>query len=90
MLPHEAEGVLQHELALVTPSMIPKSPVFDAKESRFFERYSSLPSPEEVRKRAKAQYLEGLCLAKRSPFSMTGHHVRPPPVVFKDLGLLVK
>ncbi|KAJ5081959.1 Aminoglycoside phosphotransferase [Penicillium argentinense] len=70
--------------------MIPKSPVFDAKSSRFFERFARLPSPDEVRKQAETQHLEGLCLDERKSFSIAGPHVRPPPVVFKDLGLFVK
>ncbi|KAI2730428.1 hypothetical protein CBS147332_2280 [Penicillium roqueforti] len=70
MLPDDSEcGVL--ERVQLTPSMIPKSPNFDVKDSQFFRKFTKLPSPEEVRLQAKAQHLaeggivrtsEGQCL----------------------------
>jgi hypothetical protein len=70
--------------------MIPKSPDFDVKDSQFFRKFTKLPSPEEVRSQAKAQHLAGVCPDNRKTFSLEGPHVRPPPVIFKDLGLFVK
>lgn len=70
--------------------MIPKSSDFDVKDSQFFKKFTKLPSPEEVRSQAKAQHLAGVCPDNRKTFSINGPHVRPPPVIFKDLGLFVK
>jgi hypothetical protein len=70
--------------------MIPKSADFDVKDSQFFRKFTKLPSPEEVRSQAKAQHLVGVCPDNRKTFSIAGPHVRPPPVIFKDLGLFVK
>ncbi|KXG50572.1 Aminoglycoside phosphotransferase [Penicillium griseofulvum] len=91
MLPKEPEpgSLIQHERPILTPSMIPKSTNFDAKDSQFFKKFASLPSPEEVRKQSKSQYLETYP-DDREAFSMTWYRMRPPPVIFKDLGLFVK
>jgi hypothetical protein len=70
--------------------MIPKSADFDVKDSQFFRKFTKLPSPEEVRSQAKAQHLVGVCPDNRKTFSIAGPYVRPPPVIFKDLGLFVK
>lgn len=78
------------ERLLLTPSMVPRSPNFDAKESRYFKKFTNLPSPEEVRKQAKTQQLARACSDNRKSFSIAGPHVRPPPVILDDLGLFVK
>lgn len=88
MLPRNTkcgEVLIKRERVQLAPLMIPQSPDFDVKGSRFFRIFTKLPSPEEVRSQAKAQHLTG-----GNPFSIAGPHVRPPPVIFKDLGLFVK
>lgn len=81
---------INRERIPLTPPMIPKSPNFDAKDSQFFNKFANLPSPEEVRAQAKAQYLAGVSVDNRKTFSSFGPYVRPPPAVFEDLGLFVK
>ncbi|CAI7588143.1 unnamed protein product [Penicillium glandicola] len=81
---------VKEERVLLTPLMIPKPHDFDVKDSKFFKRFTNLPSPEDVRSQAKAQHLAGVCLDGRRTFSVVGPNVRPPPVIFEDLGLLVK
>lgn len=92
MLPRDPKWgpLVKQELLLLTPSMVPRSANFDAKESQYFKKFTNLPSPEEVRKQAKAQHLSGICPDKTKSFLMAGPHVRPPPVILKDLGLFVK
>jgi hypothetical protein len=82
--------MIKQDRVQLTPLMIPKSPDFDVKDSQFFRKFTKLPTPEEVRSQAKAQHLAGVCPDDRKTFSITGPHVRPPPVIFKDLGLFVK
>lgn len=92
MLPRDSKcGVpIKQVRVLLTPLMIPKFPGFRCEASQFFEKFTNLPSPEEVRAQAKAQHLAGVCSDDRKTFSMVGPHVRPPPVIFKDQGLFVK
>ena len=74
----------------LTPSMIPDASNFDAKDSSFFNKWTDLPPPEQVREKAKAQWLAGTSLDKRSAFSYGERHMRPPPAVFEDMDLVVK
>ncbi|KAJ5189992.1 Aminoglycoside phosphotransferase [Penicillium cf. griseofulvum] len=83
-------ALIKQDRVQLTPLMIPESPDFDVKDSQFFKRFTKLPTPEEVRSQAKAQHLAGVCPDDRKTFSITGPYVRPPPVIFKDLGLFVK
>ncbi|KAK2800951.1 hypothetical protein FQN50_007926 [Emmonsiellopsis sp. PD_5] len=82
--------MMQKEPVRLTPSMIPTSPNFDVEDSQFFKKWTQLPSPEEVRAQAKVQHAAGVTLDNRKNFSLTGPHVRPPPVLFEHLGLFVK
>ncbi|KAJ5130650.1 Aminoglycoside phosphotransferase [Penicillium bovifimosum] len=83
-------ALIKQDRVQLTPLMIPKSPDFDVKDSQIFKKLTTLPTPEEVRSQAKAQHLAGVCPDDRKTFSITVPHVRPPPVMFKDLGLFVK
>jgi hypothetical protein len=80
----------QHGRVRLTPSMIPDASNFDAKDSSFFNKWSELPSPNQVREKAEAQWLSGTSLDKRRSLLYGGAHVRPPPAVFEDMGLVVK
>ncbi|KAK2789550.1 hypothetical protein FQN53_001669 [Emmonsiellopsis sp. PD_33] len=82
--------MMQKEPVRLTPSMIPTSPNFEVGDSQFFKKWTRLPSPEEVRAQAKAQHAAGVSIDNRKNLSLTGPHVRPPPVVFENLGLFVK
>ncbi|OOQ84589.1 hypothetical protein PEBR_29634 [Penicillium brasilianum] len=75
---------------ILTPSMIPNSSKFDAKDSRYFKKFTNLPSPEEVRKKTKAQQLAGTFVDKRRTLYEGGIQWRAPVVVFQELSLLVK
>lgn len=83
----DSMAVNNQRLILLTTSMIPNSPNSDVKDSSFFRRHAQLPSPEKVRARAKSRYLTSIHPDDRKLFSLTGPHVRPPPVLFEDLGL---
>jgi hypothetical protein len=80
----------QHGLDRLTPSMICDTPDFDVKDSSFFNKWRELPSPEQVRERATAQWIAGTSLDKRKVLTYGGKHMRPSPTVFEDLGLVVK
>jgi hypothetical protein len=73
----------------LTPQMIPKSVNFDVKDSSLFKKFCALPSPEEVRAQAIAQYLAGIRPDERRTLSDDYPHWLPP-VTFEDLGLFVK
>ncbi|KAH8692208.1 hypothetical protein BGW36DRAFT_464748 [Talaromyces proteolyticus] len=49
-----------------------------------------LPSPKEVQAQAKSQYLIGVNPDSRRTFQTTAPYVRPPPVLFEHMNLLVK
>ncbi|OJJ49313.1 hypothetical protein ASPZODRAFT_1452335 [Penicilliopsis zonata CBS 506.65] len=68
--------------------MIPTLPSFDIRDSSFFKRRTQLPTPKEVRAQAELQHLAGVNLDCRK--ALTAPYVRPPPVLFKDMGLFVK
>ncbi|WEW57591.1 hypothetical protein PRK78_003058 [Emydomyces testavorans] len=73
----------------LTPSMLPNDPNADFRDSSFFQRFSQLPTPSEVRAEAKAQHLAGTSPDKR--YGLVGpKFVKPPPVLFESLGLFVK
>ncbi|KAH8429775.1 uncharacterized protein LDX57_007447 [Aspergillus melleus] len=74
----------------LTPSMIPDVSNFDAKDSSFFNNWSELPSPSEVRGLAKRQWASGASLGKRKSLLYGGRHMRPPPALFENMGLVVK
>jgi hypothetical protein len=70
--------------------MIPDVSNFDAKDSLFFNKWSELPPPRQVREKTKAQWLSGTSLDKPKTLTYGGCHMRPPPAVFEDMGLVVK
>lgn len=70
--------------------MIPNSPNFDVKDSSFFRQWRKLPSPEEVKAQAECQHLAGVNPDHRKDYSFAMPHIRPPPVVFENMGLFVK
>ena len=72
--------------------MIPNSPNFDVKDSSFFRQWHELPSPKEVKAQAQAkhQHLAGVGPDTRKGYSVAMPHVRPPPVIFEDMGLFIK
>lgn len=65
--------------------MIPDACNFDAKDSSFFNRWSELPSPEEVRKTTEDHSLDN-----RKNLTYAGRHMKPPLAVFDHMGLVVK
>ncbi|PLN85985.1 phosphotransferase enzyme family protein [Aspergillus taichungensis] len=73
----------------LTPSKVPSSPNFVVQDSSFFQKWDQLPSPSEVQARAKAQHLAGVHPDPRRVY-LTPPYVRPPPVVFEEMGLFVK
>ncbi|KAJ5084763.1 hypothetical protein NUU61_009342 [Penicillium alfredii] len=70
--------------------MIPDAPNFDAKDSSFFNKWRTLPPPEQVQEKAKAQWVSGTSLDKRKTLSYGARYMRPPPAVFENMGLVVK
>ncbi|KAL4936881.1 hypothetical protein BDV06DRAFT_204035 [Aspergillus oleicola] len=74
----------------VQPSMLPHKSTFDVNDSSFFCKWDKLPSPLLVQAQAKAHHLAGFTIDPRRLHTLTGPYVRPPPVVFEDMGLLVK
>lgn len=74
----------------LTPSMLPDASNFAAKDSSFFKKWTELPPPEQVREKSKAQWLPGTSLDRRRAFSYGWRHIRPPPAVFENMGLVVK
>ncbi|PLB48406.1 hypothetical protein P170DRAFT_438054 [Aspergillus steynii IBT 23096] len=74
----------------LTPSMIPNFNNFDVKDSSFFRQWRELPSPKEVKAQAEYQHRAGVGPDPRTDYSIPIPYVRPPPVVFEDMGLLIK
>ena len=68
---------------VLSPTMLPRSENMEFRESSFFSRHSALPSPNEVRNRARLD--EGL----PTRATKTGGRKRNV-VLFPDLGLVVK
>lgn len=87
---HPSPGSRERGPIRLTPSMVPSCSDYEVEESSFFSRWNKLPTPEEVRSQAYIQYASGMNLDKRKTFSVTGPHVAPLPVLFKDMGLFVK
>ena len=84
------ELISQHGRVRLTPSMIPDASNFDTKDSSFFDKWTQLPSSQQVREKAKEQWASGTSLDKRRAFSYGERHIRPPPAVFEDMDLVVK
>ncbi|OAX82368.1 hypothetical protein ACJ72_03285 [Emergomyces africanus] len=72
--------------------MLPNSPNEEFRQSSFFKTWPQLPSPEDVRAQARAQYLAGSGLDKRKTFGkiLEGPQWNPPPAAFPSMGLFVK
>ena len=68
---------------VLSPTMLPRSENIEFRESSFFSRHSALPSPNEVRNRARLD--EGL----PTRTTKTGGR-RRNVVLFPDVGLVVK
>lgn len=62
------------------------------RTSSFFQHQSQLPSPEEVRSRARAQYLAGTQWGSKERRVTTGYNRHPTPAVFEfeEILLFVK
>lgn len=76
--------------AVVTPSDVPVGANVDIPTSSFFQRHSQLPSPEEVRLRARAQYYAGTHWGWKARGVSEGYNARPSPAVFEEMSLFVK
>ncbi|WEW61469.1 hypothetical protein PRK78_006959 [Emydomyces testavorans] len=71
--------------------MLPNKPNEDFRSSVFFESWTQLPSPKDVRAQARAQYLAGNSRDKRKYLgSGQGPHYHPPPATFESMGLFIK
>ena len=70
---------------------IPKDENFDILTSSFFQNHKELPTPEEVRARARAQYAAGTYWGwKERSVNSKGYNGSPVPAVFEEMGLFVK
>ncbi|KAF2122620.1 kinase-like domain-containing protein [Lophiotrema nucula] len=76
--------------AVITPADVPKAANFDVRTSSFFQHHDQLPSPEEVRSRARAQYLASTHWGWKTRDVSQGYNARPVPAVFEDMSLFVK
>lgn len=78
--------------AVVTLADVPTAANFDVRTSSFFQHHSQLPSPEEVRSRARSQYLAGTHWGWKLRGVSTGYNAHPAPAVFefKNISLFVK
>ena len=76
--------------AVVTPADVPKAANFDVRTSSFFRHHDQLPSPEEVRSRARAQHLAGTHWGWKTRGVSKVYNARPAPAVFEDMSLFVK
>jgi hypothetical protein len=74
----------------LTPSMIPDSLNFDVKKSSFFGCWSQLPSPKDVRERARAQQAKRVNPDDSTVHAIAAPYVRPPPALFEEMGLFAK
>lgn len=83
--------VADNDSRRLTHDLIPDSLDFDAVDSCFFKNYRSLPTPAEVRARARAQHESETSVDERRVFSSEpGPQRRPPPAFFQKKNLLVK
>ncbi|KAK7178317.1 phosphotransferase enzyme family protein [Paraphaeosphaeria sporulosa] len=69
---------------------VPKNANYDVQSSSFFRHYNQLPSPDEVRSQARAQYLAGTNWGDKRRGVSTSYNARPSPAVFEPMGLFVK
>ncbi len=79
--------------AAISPSGVPTDVNFNDYTSTFFQHHGELPSPDEVRSRAHAQYLSGTFLGwKTRRVNPGGYNFHPVPAVFdfKDISVFVK
>jgi aminoglycoside phosphotransferase len=76
--------------AFITPSDVPKAASFDVRTSSFFQHHDQLPSPEEVRSQARAQYVAGTHWGRKERNVNEGYNSRPSPAVFEEMSLFVK
>ncbi|EDP53281.1 hypothetical protein ACP6JD_005091 [Aspergillus fumigatus] len=76
----------------LTQWKIPNSLNFVVEDSSFFQEWDRLPSPNEVQARARTQHqhLAGEYSNQNKVRSMAIPYVRPPPVIFEEMGLFVK
>jgi aminoglycoside phosphotransferase len=73
----------------ITPADVPTSVNFDVRSSSFFQYHSQLPSPEEVRSRARAQYLADTHWGWKTRGVATGYNAHPTPAVFEFENILL-
>ncbi|KAH3001461.1 hypothetical protein KXW60_007789, partial [Aspergillus fumigatus] len=73
----------------LTQWKIPNSLNFVVEDSSFFQEWDRLPSPNEVQARARTQHqhLAGEYSNQNKVRSMAIPYVRPPPVIFEEMGL---
>ncbi|KAF1951287.1 phosphotransferase enzyme family protein [Byssothecium circinans] len=70
--------------------LAPNEANFDVRSSSFFQHHNQLPSPDEVRTHARAQYLAGTQWGDKRRQVLDDYNTRPCPAVFESLGLFVK
>ncbi|EEH34456.2 phosphotransferase enzyme family protein [Paracoccidioides lutzii Pb01] len=70
--------------------MLPNHSDEDFRQSSFFKTWPQLPSPEDIRAQARAQYLAGSSLDKRKVFEDTDPQWNPSPNAFASMGFFVK
>ncbi|KAH3450965.1 hypothetical protein KXX05_009365, partial [Aspergillus fumigatus] len=82
----------EREPVRLTQWKIPNSLSFVVEDSSFFQKWDRLPSPNEVQARARTQHqhLAGGYPNQNKVHSMATPYVRPPPVIFEEMGLFVK
>jgi hypothetical protein len=81
--------VNNREPVQLTPSMIPNSPNYDMKDSSFFNKWSDLPLPANVKAQAYAQHLAGYSPDDEIAYSTAYTDLHPLPALFNDMGLFV-
>ncbi|KAF2438884.1 kinase-like protein [Karstenula rhodostoma CBS 690.94] len=77
-------------MSSVNALQVPGDANFDVKSSSFFQHHDRLPSPDEVRSQARAQYLAGTHWGNKRRCVSTGLNLRPSPAVFESMNLYVK
>jgi hypothetical protein len=75
---------------IVALADIPRAANYDVRTSSFFQHHNKLPSPEEVRSQARAQYLSGNHWGWKKRDVSEVYNSRPAPAVFEDMSLFVK
>ncbi|PVH91944.1 kinase-like protein [Periconia macrospinosa] len=74
----------------ISPKDIPTAQNYDVRTSSFFQDHEELPTPEEVRSRARTQYLSGKLWGWKGRRVTDGYNGRPVPAVFEEMNLFVK